>query len=329
MKNILVTGGYGFIGSCFILQELANGNKIINIDKLTYAANIKNLESVSNHHNYSFIKADIADKEFVHSIFSSQKIDWVVNFAAESHVDNSIESPAEFIHTNILGVYSLLQNSLQYFNKLDSLQKSSFRFLQVSTDEVFGSLGETGKFCETTPYDPSSPYSSSKASGDLLAKAWHKTFGLPVIITNCTNNYGPRQHSEKLIPKIINNCLNEKPIPIYGDGKNIRDWIFVEDHCSGIKLALENGKIGESYGFGGNCEKANNQIVDIICSLLDKISPSKNLSSYKQLVTYVKDRAGHDKRYAIDDSKARIELGYSHQKTFEERIVETINFYLK
>ena len=328
MKTILVTGGYGFIGSCFVLQELAAGNKVINLDKLTYAADKANLKDAEKNKNYKFYKGDICDKKLVKKILNKEQPDWVVNFAAESHVDNSIEKPAEFIQTNILGVYNLLQNSLEYWKVLEQNKKNNFRFLQISTDEVFGSLGDTGKFTEETKYDPSSPYSSSKAGGDHLALAWFKTFGLPVILTNCSNNFGPRQHREKLIPKIISNCLNEKPVPIYGDGKNVRDWIFVEDHCAGIKLALEKGKLGESYCFGGNCEKNNNEIVNSICEKLDKITPRK-AGSYKQLITYVTDRLGHDKRYAIDDSKAKNALGYKQSKSFDDRILETISFYNK
>lgn len=328
MKTILVTGGYGFIGSCFVLQEIAAGNKVINLDKLTYAADKKNLKEVEKNKNYKFYKGDICDKKLVKKILNKEQPDWVVNFAAESHVDNSIEKPAEFIQTNILGVYNLLQNSLEHWKSLEAGKKQIFRFLQISTDEVFGSLGETGKFREDTKYDPSSPYSSSKAGGDHLALAWHKTYGLPVILTNCSNNFGPRQHPEKLIPKIISNCINEKPIPIYGDGKNVRDWIFVEDHTAGIKLALTKGKIGESYCFGGNCEKNNNEIVNNICEKMDSIKPRK-AGSHKQLITYVTDRLGHDKRYAIDDSKAKNELGYKQSKSFDERILETINWYNK
>jgi dTDP-glucose 4,6-dehydratase len=329
MKTILVTGGYGFIGSCFILQEIAAGNRIINLDKITYAADLDNLDEIEDSDNYDFVKGDICDPRAISKIFKKEKIDWVVNFAAESHVDNSIEKPADFIQTNILGVYNLLQNSLEYWKVLDENAKRGFRFLQISTDEVFGSLGPTGKFSEETRYDPSSPYSSSKAGGDHLVKAWNRTFGLPVILTNCSNNFGPRQHKEKLIPKIISNAIQEKQIPIYGDGKNVRDWIYVGDHTAGIKLALEKGDIGESYCFGGNCEKNNNEIVNTVCEKLDKIYPRRNGRSYKELITYVVDRLGHDKRYAIDDSKALKELGYKQSKGFEDRIIETINYYIK
>ena len=329
MKTILVTGGYGFIGSCFVLREIAAGNKIINLDKLTYAANLKNLTEIEKNPYYNFYKGDICNNEIVAKIFAENEIDWVVNFAAESHVDNSIEKPAEFIETNIFGVYNLLQNSLNYWKNLEDTKKRNFRFLHVSTDEVYGSLElDSPKFSEATKYDPSSPYSASKAASDHLVNAWHVTYGLPCIITNCSNNFGQRQHSEKLIPKIISNCLHEKPIPIYGNGENIRDWIFVADHCAGIKLALEKGKAGESYCFGGNAEKTNNQIVNLICEKMDILRPRKNGESYKKLVNYVKDRAGHDKRYAIDDSKAKKELGYVQSETFEKRIEETIGFYL-
>ena len=316
----MVTGGYGFIGSCFVLQEIASGNRVINLDKMTYAADPANLKAVEEHPNYKFYKGDICDERLVEQIFTAEKIDWVVNFAAESHVDNSIAKPDTFIQTNIFGVFNLLQQSLKVKNK-------DFRFLQVSTDEVFGSLGKTGKFSETTSYNPSSPYSSSKAAADHLVKAWHKTYGLPALITNCTNNYGPRQNREKLIPKIICNALEGKPIPIYGDGTNIRDWIFVEDHCRGIKLALEKGETGESYGFGGDAEKSNNEIAKVICAELDKISPRKNGKSYAELIAYVTDRPGHDLRYAIDDSKAQKELGYKRDKGFAARIGETIRYY--
>ncbi len=328
MKTIFVTGGYGFIGSCFVLQEIKAGNKVINLDKITYAADLDNLEEIEDHENYDFIKGDICDVRTVSNIFKNNKIDWVVNFAAESHVDNSIEKPADFIQTNILGVYTLLQTSMDYWKGLEEDKKQNFRFLQISTDEVFGSLGATGKFSEETRYDPSSPYSSSKAGGDHLAKAWNRTFGLPIILTNCSNNFGPRQHKEKLIPKIISNCLAEKNIPIYGDGKNIRDWIFVDDHCAGIKLALEKGNVGESYCFGGNCEKNNNQIVNLICEKMDTLRPRSSGKSYKELITYVTDRPGHDKRYAIDDTKAKRELGYNQTKDFDERILETIKYYM-
>ncbi len=327
MKTILVTGGYGFIGSAFVLQELAAGNRVVNLDKMTYAADKANLAAAEGNGNYKFVHGDICDAALVAKVIKNEQPEWIVNFAAESHVDNSIEKPAEFIETNIIGVYNLLQNALNYWKGLEENKKDSFRFLQVSTDEVFGSLGDTGYFSEETRYDPSSPYSSSKASGDHLAKAWHRTFGLPVILTNCSNNYGPRQHKEKLIPKIIANCMAEKAIPIYGDGKNVRDWIFVDDHCGGIKLALEKGVIGESYCFGGNCEKTNNEVVATICALMDELHARKS-GKHAELITYVKDRLGHDMRYAIDDTKAAKELGYKRHGSFEDNLRKTINFYM-
>ncbi len=327
MKTILVTGGLGFIGSNFIIQELGAGNSIINLDKVTYAADFANLKKFENHQNYKFIKGDICDNDLVASIFSDNKIDYVTNFAAESHVDNSIKNPSDFIETNILGTYNLLQNARAYIKNIK--HPAEFRFLHVSTDEVFGSLEENSpRFNEVTKYDPSSPYSSSKAASDHLVKAWHRTYGLPVIITNCSNNYGPHQHKEKLIPKTIFNCLEEKEIPIYGNGKNIRDWIFVEDHCKGIKLALEKGKIGESYLFGGNCEKNNIEVVSTICDLMDNIKPRKTGRTYKDLITFVEDRKGHDFRYAISNDKSENELGFKVSENFENNLRITIHNYM-
>lgn len=326
MKNILVTGGYGFIGSCFILQQIKAGNKVINIDKLTYAANKDNLKEVENDSNYSFIKADISDKEIIHKVFSENDIDYVVNFAAESHVDNSIESPNEFIKTNIDGTFNLLQNALFYHQN----KNNTLIFLHVSTDEVFGSLAYNDpRFDEQTRYNPSSPYSASKAASDHLVRAWGVTYGLPVIITNCSNNFGPRQHREKLIPKIIECCVQEKDIPIYGNGENIRDWIFVEDHCFGISAALEKGKAGETYCFGGDSERTNNRIATYICEIMDDLKPRKGGVSYKELITYVEDRKGHDLRYAIDSTKAKKELGFKPSAKFETLLRRTVEFYLK
>lgn len=325
-NTILVTGGYGFIGSCFVLRQIAKGNKVINVDKLTYAANKENLKNIEKSELYNFIEADIANQNKIKEIFNNNQIDYVVNFAAESHVDNSIESPGEFIQTNIVGTFNLLQNALNYWQNSNN---ENFRFLHVSTDEVFGSLNlEDEKFNEKTRYNPNSPYSASKASSDHLVRAWGETYKLPIIITNCSNNYGPRQHNEKLIPKIVECCLSEKEIPIYGNGKNIRDWIFVEDHCNGIELALTEGKLGETYCLGGDSERTNNDIVNTICSYMDKIKPRKNGDSYKDLITYVDDRKGHDFRYAIDNSKSKKELGFKLNGSFEEHILETIKFYL-
>lgn len=325
MKTLLVTGGYGFIGSCFILQEIAKGNKVINVDKLTYAANEENLKEVENNEQYQFIKGDIADHNLIKDIFENNGIDLLVNFAAESHVDNSIESPGEFIQTNIVGTFNLLQNALHYWNN----KNEDFLLLHVSTDEVFGSLEPNDpEFTEQTRYDPSSPYSASKASSDHLVRAWNRTYGLPAIITNCSNNYGPRQHDEKLIPTVIRCCMEEKNIPIYGTGDNIRDWIYVEDHCIGIAEALQKGRSGETYCFGGKSERTNNQVVNVVCEAMDKLKPRAD-GSYKELITYVEDRKGHDFRYAIDNKKSEKELGFKPSGSFEDHIEETIKFYIK
>lgn len=319
MKTYLVTGGCGFIGSNYVLKHLAAGDNIINIDKITYAATQTSITAP----NYKLVKADIADKAAVSAVFTNNKIDYVVNFAAESHVDNSIHSPAEFIQTNILGVFNLLECAREYFTN-----NKDFRFLHVSTDEVYGSLPKDGSmFTEKSQHRPNSPYSASKAASDHLVRAWHKTYGLPVITTNCSNNYGPRQHKEKLIPKIIHNCVTEQPIPIYGKGENVRDWIYVGDHINGIDLALEKGTLGETYCFGGNAEKTNNEVVQIICGIMDDIRPRNN-GKYADLITYVADRAGHDLRYAIDDSKAAAALGFKQEAGFEKHIKQTIEWYL-
>lgn len=319
MSTYLVTGGCGFIGSNYVLKRLAAGDHVINVDKLTYAAT----QTEFGDTHYKFVKADIADKDAISSIFNSNKIDYVVNFAAESHVDNSIHSPAEFIRTNVMGVFNMLECAREYYAK-----NPEFRFLHISTDEVYGALPKDGSvFTEKSQYKPNSPYSASKAGSDHLVRAWNKTYGLPTITTNCSNNYGPRQHKEKLIPKIISNALSGKPIPIYGKGENVRDWIFVEDHLNGIDLALQYGKTGETYCFGGNAELTNNEVVHTICKILDRVQPREK-GSYKDLVTYVADRPGHDLRYAIDDSKARTELGFVVQADFEAHIKQTINWYI-
>jgi len=329
MKKILVTGGAGFIGSCFVLNQIKKGNLVVNIDNLTYCGNLANLEEIKDFKNYHFIQGDICDKNLSAELLTKFDIDFVVNFAAESHVDNSISNPEIFIQTNINGVFFLLNNSLNYWQKLSGDKKDNFRFLHVSTDEVFGSLAENDpKFTEENPYKPNSPYSASKAASDHLVRAWHHTYKLPTITTNCSNNFGPRQHSEKLIPTIISSALQDKKIPIYGNGKNIRDWIFVEDHCAGIELALEKGKIGETYCFGGNAEMQNIQIAKLICEILDHLKPRADKKSYQNQITFVTDRAGHDWRYAIDNHKAKIELGFSLSKNFNERLEETVKWYL-
>jgi len=330
MTKILVTGGYGFIGSSFVLEQIKKSNQVINIDKLTYSANLENLKEIENNPNYHFVRGDICDQNLITQTLEKFDIDSVVNFAAESHVDNSISGPAIFIETNINGTFSMLSGSLKYWQKLNGTKKDNFRFLHISTDEVYGSLNENDpKFDEKTTYKPNSPYSASKAASDHLVRAWNKTYSLPTITTNCSNNFGPRQHKEKLIPTVIFSCLNNKKIPVYGNGKNIRDWIYVEDHCLGVELALQKGKIGETYCFGGDAEKRNIEIITIICEILDQIKPRPDGKTYKDQISFIEDRLGHDLRYAIDDSKAKNELGFSLSKSFEERLKETVNWYLK
>jgi len=330
-KVYIVTGGSGFIGTNFIRFMLNNGfaERIINLDKFTYAGNPQNLLEYDNDKRYAFAQGDICDQELVQELFILHKPDVVVNFAAESHVDRSIDGPSDFIRTNISGTYTLLQKSLRYYQSLTKEDQKSFRFHHVSTDEVFGSLNEDDFFTEETPYDPSSPYSASKAASDHLVRAWHRTYGLPIIISNCSNNYGPFQFPEKLIPLMVLNCLQEKPLPVYGTGDNIRDWLFVDDHCDAIHKIIEKGEIGETYNVGGNNEIKNINIVKTICNLLDNIRPSENLKSYQELITFVKDRPGHDFRYAIDSSKLQNKLGWSPKETFETGIRKTIEWYLE
>jgi dTDP-glucose 4,6-dehydratase len=330
MKKILVTGGCGFIGSCFVKKQIEKGNVVFNIDKLTYAGNPDNVASVAGHQNYFFTKADINETLLIENILKSNQIDWVVNFAAESHVDNSISGPKVFIETNVNGTFSMLMASLNYFKTLDDNKKSQFRFLHVSTDEVFGSLHENDEpFNENSRYQPNSPYSASKASSDHLVRAWQETYKLPTIITNCSNNFGPFQHREKLIPTIIRSCIQNKDIPIYGNGKNIRDWIFVGDHCDGIEMAIAKGKTNETYLFGGEMELRNIDIAHKICEILDIIKPKSAGESYKSQIKFVQDRAGHDFRYAISNKKSFTELGFKPSKSFEERLKETIEFFIK
>ena len=326
MKKCLVTGGCGFIGSNYIRTVLDREEDlhVINLDKLTYAGNIQNLNGISSN-NLTIVKGDICDVDLVNSLFEKHQFDTVVHFAAESHVDRSIEGPAEFIQTNVVGTLNLLEQSRFFYNKTNN---DNFRFLHVSTDEVYGSLGDDGKFLETTPYDPSSPYSASKAGSDHLVRAWNRTFGLPTLITNCSNNYGSYQFPEKLVPLMIINCLQGNPLPVYGKGENVRDWLFVGDHCDAIHTVLAKGEIGETYNIGGNNEIKNIDVVTIICSLLDEISPRKNGSSYSDLITFVKDRPGHDFRYAIDAGKIRNDLGWSPNESFETGIRKTIHWYL-
>lgn len=328
-QTLLVTGGAGFIGSTFVAQSVERGDKVIVLDALTYAGHRENLEWIQKGKgSYELVVGNICDGPLVSRLLGEHKIDAVVNFAAESHVDNSIARPADFIETNIVGAYTLLEASRAYYNSLAEDKKAKFRFIQVSTDEVYGSLGPDGKFTETTPVKPNSPYSASKAAGDHLARAWFKTYGLPVITTNCTNNYGPRQYPEKLIPLMITMALTDRQLPVYGDGKNIRDWIHVEDHCHGVWLALTKGRPGEKYGFGGDAEKTNLEVLDVLCATLDQLRPRADGRKYIEQRTFVKDRPGHDLRYAIDDSKAQRELGFTRRYNFEQGIRETVEWYL-
>jgi dTDP-glucose 4,6-dehydratase len=327
-NTLLVTGAAGFIGSSFVAQAAKDGWHVVVLDALTYAGHRENLAWIPEQQNIELVVGNICDGALVSRLLNEYKPAGILNFAAESHVDNSIERPSEFITTNIFGCYTLLEAARQYWNGLKDPQKASFRFLHVSTDEVYGSLGETGKFTEQSPMQPNSPYSASKASGDLLCRAWFHTFGLPTIVTNCTNNYGARQHPEKLIPRMISCALAGERLPVYGDGKNIRDWIQVEDHCHGVMLAFTKGLPGETYGFGGDAERTNIEVVTTICELLDVMQPRKDGKSYKEQIAYVQDRPGHDRRYAIDDSKSQQLLGFTRRYTFESGIRDTIKWYL-
>lgn len=328
--KILITGGAGFVGSAVIRHIIQNTpNSVINLDKLTYASNLESLASVSNNSHYNFEKVDICNRSEVNRIFIQYKPDVVMHLAAESHVDRSIDCPAEFIQTNIIGTYNLLEVAYSYWQSLSRQKKQSFRFHHISTDEVYGDLiGTSDLFSETTAYAPSSPYSASKASSDHLVRAWHRTYGLPTIITNCSNNYGPYHFPEKLIPLIILNALEEKPLPIYGKGDQIRDWLYVEDHARALYQVLTQGKVGETYNIGGYNEKQNIDVVKKICQILDQLSPRKNGQPYQDLITFVADRPGHDKRYAINASKITKELGWKPQETFETGIYKTIEWYL-
>lgn len=329
-KTLLVTGAAGFIASMFAAQRVAEGDRVIVLDALTYAGHRENLEWIdAADGQLELVVGNITDRALVDRLLTEYQPDALVNFAAESHVDNSISASAVFIETNINGTHTLLEASREYWNGLEAAKKDRFRYVQISTDEVYGSLGETGKFSETTPMAPNSPYSASKAAGDHLARAWYETYGLPTIVTNCTNNYGPRQHPEKLIPRMITCALAGDPLPIYGDGKNIRDWIHVEDHCHGVYLALRDGIPGQTYCFGGNAEKTNIETVDALCEALDRLQPRADGESYKTQKTFVKDRPGHDRRYAIDDSKAQRELGFTRAYNFESGMEATVRWYLE
>ena len=331
MKTFLVTGGAGFIGSNFILAERTLGDtRIINLDLLTYAGNLMNLESLHNDRDYVFLQGNIGDRALVGDLLRKYHPFAVVNFAAESHVDRSIDGPEDFIQTNVVGTFHLLEELRRYWNSLEGEAKETFRILHVSTDEVYGSLGhEDLPFQEQTSYAPNSPYSASKAASDHLVRAYHHTYGLPTITTNCSNNYGARQFPEKLIPLIVLNALNGKPLPIYGDGLNVRDWLYVEDHCEALSIVLDRARTGEVYNIGGNCEKTNLEVVHTVCSILDEIPPDSPYVPHDSLITFVKDRPGHDRRYAIDSSKIETELGWSPKETFETGLKKTIQWYLE
>ncbi|MFI5069835.1 MAG: dTDP-glucose 4,6-dehydratase [Terriglobales bacterium] len=329
-KPILVTGGAGFIGSNFILHWLATEqSSVVNLDKLTYAGNPANLEKVKNDARYKFTQGDICDRKLVFDLLQQYQPRAIVHFAAESHVDRSIHGPDDFVRTNVNGTFSLLEEARAYWANLSGEETSTFRFLHVSTDEVYGSLGpDDPGFNETTAYAPNSPYSASKAGSDHLVRAYHHTYGLPTLTTNCSNNYGPYQFPEKLIPLTILHALQDKPIPVYGDGKNVRDWLYVEDHCEAIRTVLGKGRVGETYNIGGNNEKQNLEIVRTICKILDDLRPNDPTVPHEELLTYVQDRPGHDRRYAIDARKLESELGWRPKETFETGIRKTIEWYL-
>lgn len=327
MRNILVTGGAGFIGSCFVRQSLLlQDARIINLDALTYAGNPESLPAASAAN--VFVHGSINDEDLVAQLLTDYQIDSVINFAAESHVDRSIDGPGAFVETNVTGTYHLLSSVLSYWKNLEASERDYFRFLHVSTDEVYGSLGDKGYFTETTPYSPNSPYSASKAASDHLVRAWFHTYGLPTLITNCSNNYGPHQFPEKLIPLVIINAIEGKPLPIYGDGLNIRDWLYVEDHCDALRTVLNKGVVGETYNVGGDCEKTNLEIVKTICHAVDNLVSGLQ-HQCENLITFVPDRPGHDRRYAIDASKIRRDLGWTPETSFSEGIKRTVSWYIE
>jgi dTDP-glucose 4,6-dehydratase len=333
MKHILVTGGAGFIGSNFVPYFIENNPDyhLVNLDLLTYAGNLGNVKEVENHPRYTFIKGDICNRNFIEELFQKHQFHDVIHFAAESHVDNSISGPEAFIKTNVLGTFNLLDTARKLWMSAPNQYNAGFenaRFHHVSTDEVYGTLGETGLFEETTPYAPNSPYSASKAGSDMIVRSYFHTYGMNVVTTNCSNNYGPKQHDEKLIPTIIRKAISGENIPIYGDGKNVRDWLYVLDHCKGIELAFQKGKSGETYNIGGRNERNNLYIVDKVCSILDEMKP-KASGSYKEQITFVKDRPGHDLRYAIDATKIETELGWKADENFESGILKTVRWYLE
>lgn len=328
MQTLLVTGGAGFIGANFVLEAVADGNRTINLDKLTYAGNLDTLDKLQGNERHVFVKGDIGDRPLVTKLLREFRPDAIVNFAAESHVDRSIDGPAAFVETNVVGTLGLLECARDYWRELPETKRGVFRFLHVSTDEVYGSLGNDGLFTERTRYAPNSPYSASKAASDHLVRAFHHTYGLPTLITNCSNNYGPYQFPEKLIPLMIQKALTGQPLPVYGDGLNVRDWLFVGDHCSAIRSVLSRGRVGETYNIGGNAERENLTVVKTICALLDRLRPLSGGAAHESLITFVRDRPGHDRRYAIDSTKLRQELGWKPAKTFETGLATTVDWYL-
>ena len=328
MPTWLVTGGAGFIGGNFVLDAVNRGIKVVNLDALTYAGNLDTLASLADNPRHVFVEGDIGDAGLVKRLLDEHRPEAVINFAAESHVDRSIDGPGAFVQTNVVGTLSLLERTRDYWKALDSPARDAFRFLHVSTDEVYGTLGDTGRFTETTPYAPNSPYSASKAASDHLVRAFHHTYGLPVLTTNCSNNYGPYQFPEKLIPLVIAKALAGEPLPVYGDGLNVRDWLYVGDHCDAIRTVLERGRVGETYNVGGDAERTNITVVRTICALLDARRPLADGRARESLITYVKDRPGHDRRYAIDADKLKGELGWAPTVTFDEGMARTVDWYL-
>jgi dTDP-glucose 4,6-dehydratase len=337
-RTLVVTGGAGFIGCNFVRLALAEtGAKVVVADKLTYAGSLESLADLASHSRYAFVKMDIADRDAVRALYRQHRPTAVLNFAAESHVDRSIDDPRAFVETNVVGSFELLEGARRYLETLAQAERQAFRFLHVSTDEVYGSLGPSGAFSEETPYAPNSPYAASKAGADHLVRAWRETYGVPALLTNCSNNYGPYQYPEKLIPLMILNALEGKPLPIYGDGGNVRDWLYVQDHCRGILTVLERGRVGEKYNLGGGNERRNLDVVDRVCASLDALRPaagnpalaSRGLRSYSELKTFVPDRPGHDRRYAIDASKVRRELGWAPRHDFEAGIARTVAWYVE
>ncbi len=328
-RRIMVTGGAGFIGSAVVRRLVGGGHHVVNLDKLTYSGNLESLRSVEGASNYRFVQGDIADQLTVSAVLAEERIDAIMHLAAESHVDRSIDAPGVFVETNVVGTYKLLNTALEYWRGLSGAPREAFRFHHVSTDEVFGDLPfDSGVFTEATPYAPSSPYSASKAASDHFVRAWHATFGLPVVLSNCSNNYGPYHFPEKLIPLVILNALEGKPLQVYGKGENVRDWLHVDDHAAALELVLTRGKIGETYNVGGRSERTNLQVVEAICDLLDERRPLPNGEPRRSLIDFVADRPGHDRRYAIDPGKIERELGWRASRSFEERLAQTVDWFV-